>query len=86
MDMYVIVCFLSLTAFESTLHEMQCSDGQYISVLRTWNGEQFACLPELWRKYFPEVSPLLSQYYVYPVGLYPHMYMVFLYSNGSGES
>lgn len=62
--MFIIVCMymcLSLTAFESTLHEMQCSDGQYISVLRTWNGEQFACLPELWRKYFPEVSLLVSQ-------------------------
>ena len=34
---------------------MQCSDGQYISVLRKWNGEQFVCLPEIWRKYFPEV-------------------------------
>lgn len=44
------------TAFESTLHEMQCSDGQYVSVLRKWNGEQFVCLPEIWRKYFPEVN------------------------------
>ena len=49
--------FLPLfTAFESTLHEMQCSDGQYVSVLRKWNGEQFVCLPEIWRKYFPEVQ------------------------------
>ncbi|CAI8056730.1 hypothetical protein GBAR_LOCUS30905 [Geodia barretti] len=43
-------------SFESTLHEMQCSDGQYISVLRKWNGEQYVCLPEMWRKYFPEVN------------------------------
>ena len=35
---------------------MQCSDGQYISVLRKWNGEQYVCLPEMWRKYFPEVG------------------------------
>ena len=42
--------------FQSTLHEMECSDGQYISILRTWNGEQYACLTEVWRKYFPEVN------------------------------
>jgi hypothetical protein len=35
---------------------MQCSDGQYVSVLRKWNGEQYVCLPEMWRKYFPEVN------------------------------
>ena len=44
------------SGFESTLHEMECSDGQYISILRTWNGEQYACLTEIWRKYFPEVN------------------------------
>lgn len=53
------MCYETFTiptvAFDSTLHEMQCSDGQYISVLRKWNGEEFACLPEIWRKYFPEV-------------------------------
>lgn len=44
------------TGFESTLHEVQCSDGQYVSILQTWNGEQYACLTEIWRKYFPEVN------------------------------
>lgn len=44
------------TGFESTLHEMECSDGQSISILRTWNGEQYASLTEVWRKYFPEVN------------------------------
>ena len=53
MMLWCTIVYLN-AAFESTLHEMQCSDGQYISVLRKWNGEQFACLPEIWRKYFPE--------------------------------
>eukprot|EP00731_Ephydatia_muelleri_P029058 Em0020g702a len=44
------------SGFESTLHEMQCSDGQYVSILRAWNGGQYVCLPEVWRKYFPEVN------------------------------
>ena len=44
------------TGFESTLHEVECSDGQSISILRAWNGEQYGCLPEIWRKYFPEVN------------------------------
>ena len=35
---------------------MQCSDGQYVSILRAWNGGQYVCLPEVWRKYFPEVN------------------------------
>ena len=42
--------------FESTLHEVTCSDGQCISILRTWNGEEYACLPDVWRKNFPEVN------------------------------
>ena len=54
--------FFPAAAFESTLHEMQCSDGQYISVLRKWNGEQYVCLPEMWRKYFPEVYIYIHTY------------------------
>lgn len=42
--------------FESTLHEVDCSDGQSVSILRAFNGEQFACVTEFWRKYFPEVN------------------------------
>ena len=49
-------CVSMHPGFQSTLHEMECSDGQYISILRTWNGEQYACLTEVWRKYFPEVN------------------------------
>ena len=48
------VCFLA--GFESTLHEVECSDGQSVSILRAFNGEQFAYVTELWRKYFPEVN------------------------------
>lgn len=44
------------SGFESTLHEMQCSDGQFVSILRAWSGGQYVCLPEVWRKYFPEVN------------------------------
>ncbi|XP_019855613.1 PREDICTED: uncharacterized protein LOC100636670 [Amphimedon queenslandica] len=42
--------------FESTLHDIRCSDGQSLSMLRTWNGEHFLCLLEVWRRYFPEVN------------------------------
>lgn len=35
---------------------MQCSDGQFVSILRAWSGGQYVCLPEVWRKYFPEVN------------------------------
>ena len=52
----VLWLFYASAGFESTLHEVECSDGQYISILRAWNGEEYACLPEVWRKYFPEVN------------------------------
>ncbi len=48
--------FSLLTDFESTLHEVDCSDGQAMALLRTWRGEQYGSLTELWRKYFPEVN------------------------------
>ena len=35
---------------------MECSDGQSVSILQTFNGDQFACVTEFWRKYFPEVN------------------------------
>ena len=35
---------------------MECSDGQSVSILRAFNGEQYACVTEFWRKYFPEVN------------------------------
>jgi len=39
-----------------TLHQIECSDGQNIAMVRNWNGEQFGSLTEIWRKYFPEVN------------------------------
>jgi hypothetical protein len=42
--------------FESTLHEVKCSDGQSLSMLRSWDGTHFLCLLEVWRRYFPEVN------------------------------
>ena len=42
--------------FESTLHKVMCSDGQYLSLIRAWNGEQLLCLLEVWLRYFPEVN------------------------------
>ena len=46
----------NVAGFESTLHEVECSDGQSVSILRAFNGEQYACVTEFWRKYFPEVN------------------------------
>ena len=54
---YIVVTllFLSYLEFESTLHEVKCSDGQSLSMLRSWDGTHFLCLLEVWRRYFPEV-------------------------------
>ena len=51
-----MLVFVIPAGFESTLHEVECSDGQSVSILRAFNGEQFACVTEFWRKYFPEVN------------------------------
>ncbi len=49
-------CARILAAFESALHEVECSDKQTIGILQTWKGEKYGSLTDLWRNYFPEVN------------------------------
>lgn len=56
---FSLVCYFPPTfhlGFESTLHEVVCSDSQYLSLIRAWNGDRLLCLLEVWRRYFPEVN------------------------------
>ena len=63
----------NVPGFESTLHEVVCSDGQFMSLLRAWNGEEYVCLPEVWKKYFPEVNRNNLTSVLKRLGLETHM-------------
>lgn len=54
--MIVLIVLKRSIGFESTLHEIECNDGQLLAMLRSWDGDHFLCLLEVWRRYIPEVS------------------------------